>query len=280
MTELPHKRKRSGGPKSEAGKLAVSQNAIKTGSYSSMVILPGEDEADFKQLHEDYVASFTPSDVVESSLVYDLTVITWKKLRLERLEHLVFLNALNAQPTYQELMALNFDKRYHWLITKLDGLTQDRIEESELFLNFILSSNIEHFADPMVPVIPKEMQNFLDRMREIARDKFSLDLRVADVKLFSKVITNDKYWDEVFWRYAVRKIKQESEEVIWVQANLDSIQDALQQIKEKRLLSLMEMNGSGRAREDLNLHFLRALNELRRHQQWRQSRSAIEVSPE
>lgn len=35
------KRKRSGGPRTESGKQAVSKNALKTGSYSSLVVLPG-----------------------------------------------------------------------------------------------------------------------------------------------------------------------------------------------------------------------------------------------
>jgi hypothetical protein len=44
------KSKRSGGPKTAEGKLAVANNALKTGSYSSRAVLPGESEEDLKQL--------------------------------------------------------------------------------------------------------------------------------------------------------------------------------------------------------------------------------------
>ena len=42
--------KRSGGPKTEEGKLAVSQNAIKTGAYSNLAVLPNENPEEFNQL--------------------------------------------------------------------------------------------------------------------------------------------------------------------------------------------------------------------------------------
>jgi hypothetical protein len=60
------KSKRSGGPKTAEGKLAVANNALKTRSHSLKTILPGESEQDFKQLqdqgimrtHEDLQRSF------------------------------------------------------------------------------------------------------------------------------------------------------------------------------------------------------------------------------
>jgi len=59
MVGIP-KAKRGGGPKTEAGKLASSSNALKTGAYSSELTLPGESEADFKHLEEQVVRDFSP----------------------------------------------------------------------------------------------------------------------------------------------------------------------------------------------------------------------------
>ena len=38
--------------------------------------------------------SLKPNDVAESSMVRELAVLTWKKLRLERLEQAAFVRAL------------------------------------------------------------------------------------------------------------------------------------------------------------------------------------------
>ncbi len=53
MVGIP-KRKRSGGPKTEAGKLAASGNSIKTGAYSSIVTIPGESQEGFQSLYEEF----------------------------------------------------------------------------------------------------------------------------------------------------------------------------------------------------------------------------------
>ena len=90
------KSRRSGGPKSEEGKRASSRNALRTGVYSSMIVLPGEDESAFRELEEQFIRDFDPRDIAESAIVRELATITWKKLRLEKLEQSSFLRAMNA----------------------------------------------------------------------------------------------------------------------------------------------------------------------------------------
>jgi hypothetical protein len=89
------KSKRSGGPKTAEGKLAVASNALKTGSYSSRAVLPGESEEDFKQLQDQFVKDFLPKNVAESMIVHELSNLTWKLLRLTKLEDAHFLRAIN-----------------------------------------------------------------------------------------------------------------------------------------------------------------------------------------
>ena len=68
--------KRTGGPKTEAGKMASAKNAIKTGAYSTLIILPGESEKDFQELEEQFVRDFIPEDIVAATMVHNLTVLT------------------------------------------------------------------------------------------------------------------------------------------------------------------------------------------------------------
>lgn len=94
--------KRTGGPKTQAGKIASSKNALKTGAYSGTVILPGEQEEQFRELESSFVNDFRPADTAEAAMVHDLAVLTWKKLRLDKLEQRVILEKLNRPITIYE----------------------------------------------------------------------------------------------------------------------------------------------------------------------------------
>ncbi len=69
------KSNRTGGSKTDQGKLVTSRNAIKTGSYSSLIILPGESEQDLRLLEEQFFQDFSPEDVAQATLVRSLAII-------------------------------------------------------------------------------------------------------------------------------------------------------------------------------------------------------------
>ena len=77
MAGIP-KTPRSGGPRTDEGRVASSRNALKSGVYSAMVVIPGESEDDFRQMHDQFVADFFPRDIAEGAMVHDLAVLTWK----------------------------------------------------------------------------------------------------------------------------------------------------------------------------------------------------------
>jgi hypothetical protein len=78
---------RTGGPKTPQGKLIASRNSLKTGVYSKQQFLPGERPEDFEELKSMFMDDFKPIGVVEASLVQEITILAWKKLRLERVEN-------------------------------------------------------------------------------------------------------------------------------------------------------------------------------------------------
>jgi hypothetical protein len=102
------KSKRSGGPKTLEGKVASSRNAVKTGSYSSQIVLSSEEVAYFKAFEGEFMNDFEPLGVVESSMVHELSVLAWKKLRLERVEHQMMRDQLKAPITPQEYIDAGF----------------------------------------------------------------------------------------------------------------------------------------------------------------------------
>ena len=59
--------------------------ALKHGAYSATAILPGESQAEFKKLHRDTIAEFTPSGVLENDIVMTITRLLWRKQNLDTL---------------------------------------------------------------------------------------------------------------------------------------------------------------------------------------------------
>jgi hypothetical protein len=67
--------------------------------------------------------------------------------------------------------------------------------------------------------------------------------------------------------------------VVRVYSRRDEIKAAVKSVKEKRLLVIMELDKPRRVHSDLDRAFYRTLSELRKHQQWRQARNIIDVTP-
>ena len=102
---------RTGGPRSAEGKAVASRNSIKTGAYSTQVVLPGESEEEFRELEQCFFEDFRPEGVTEALMVHDLTVISWKKRRLTKMEHAVLMAQLQAPITAEELFQAGLPRR-------------------------------------------------------------------------------------------------------------------------------------------------------------------------
>jgi hypothetical protein len=76
----------STGPKTETGKAASSQNALKHGLTARTVLLPGEDEAAWRQMCEGMFQCFAPSCASEKELIQFLCDTQWRLQRCGRIE--------------------------------------------------------------------------------------------------------------------------------------------------------------------------------------------------
>jgi len=56
--------------------------ALKHGGYSATALLPGEDPAAFKKLHQDLIAEFNPSGALEDDIVATMARLVWRKQHL------------------------------------------------------------------------------------------------------------------------------------------------------------------------------------------------------
>ena len=76
---------KSTGPKTDEGKAAVSQNAVKHGLFAESVI-KGENEADYEAFHNGMFAELAPVGVVEAVLAERAVSLTWRLKRAERMQ--------------------------------------------------------------------------------------------------------------------------------------------------------------------------------------------------
>lgn len=269
---------RSGGPQTDEGKRIASQNALKTGAYSNTLILPGEDESQFRQIEDQFVRDFRPEDMAENAMVRDLAVLAWKKIRLENLEVRYTLSRLNAPLGY-------FDKNE----TKF--LSSPRVE-SNLHQIQIYTDDLRESA-----VLAKGHLDYLRGKGATAQDLESLENKYLLLhKILVKHIEGFKFVNptpknvlcyefetdtggtELFWNYFMQVATKELEEIIWLCKNQIQIQQELQAVKDKRLIEMMQNEKPSRAFDDLRRNFYRTLSELRKHQEWKRKMHVVDVS--
>jgi hypothetical protein len=281
------KSKRSGGPKTLEGKVASSRNAAKTGSYSSQIALSAEEEADFKAFEDEFMNDFEPQGVVETSMVHELAVLAWKKLRLERVEHQLMRDQLKSPITPQEYIDAGFGREgdLSFAMNRLEQLTTQfvKLHEDEIRLARSLKDRRDETA---LETLELEHPDFYARLHKAIKSFMRAGLQVVFVKTgidedrdvkIKKTLADTPIAD---LNEALDQIIQESKAVIHVSKNIKLIQGLKSKILDKRLMGMMESATSHRVHEDLGRLFSRRLKELREQQSWRLKRDIIDVLSE
>ena len=271
--------KRTGGPKTAAGKMASAKNAIKTGAYSNLIILPGESEKDFQELEEQFVRDFSPEDIVAATMVHNLTVLTWKKLRALKIEHAGLVRALTAKFEITDYLRVSFPSAISEagpVLTVVDAMSQ--AEEEDWIAAFA-------FCKQFIKTVPSEQElkalelsspllfNYLET-KAVAGDRQGCSFwpNLTVTTLGGKVLPFINYYCESFLKeYPVAKIAVE---------HIARLRQIVKEIKEARLLKFMQEKSIQRVHDDLDRAFYRNLSELRKHQHWRQERHTVDVTSE
>lgn len=283
------KSKRSGGPKSLEGKVASSRNAVKTGSYSAQIALSSEEEADFKAFEDEFMNDFEPLGVVESSMVHELAVLAWKKLRLERIEHQLMRDQLKAPITPKEYIDAGFlgEGGVEFALMQLDQMDNQFVDTHTRDLELAKSLKKDRYNESRIKSLDQNHFDFYVRLQKIVRhldqgpqkviyawagiddDKLSYNTKPSAADIPPSLLTE-----------ALDQVIEESEAVIHVSKNIVYIQGLKSKILDKRLMAMMESTTSHRAHEDLGRLFSRRLKELRDQQSWRLKRDIIDVLSE
>lgn len=284
--------KRSGGPRSEAGKAASSKNSIKTGIYSAQVVLPGERPEEFQELEQCFVDDFRPEGITESQMVHDLAVITWKKRRLNRIEHAVIMGQLQASITAEEFFEAGLPRRdgFKWALENQSCLTQENLELYERHAELAKGMGREEVRAERIAEIKKNAPDLFKRLERLVFDCMEADesRRHEDIppmlklNLFRRLTRGRPIEDMVdeMAPFLELEIIKQAEGLRYVMNHVDEINTIRQIVKDKRHLGLVGADGQSRAMDDLNRAFYRTLKELRTHQEWGRRHRVIDVSPE
>jgi hypothetical protein len=270
--------KRTGGPKTEAGKMASAKNAIKTGAYSSLIILPGESENDFKELEEQFFRDFSPEDGVAATMVQNLAVLTWKKLRAQKIEHSGLVRVLANKFDITDYLRVSFPVAVTnpgHVLTLVDGMTP--VMEDELRLEF-------GYCKQFIKAMPTAQE--LQEMKQQSPSLYAY--------LESKAPSGRKdcsFWPTMnvtrangqvspFIQAHCKSHLDENDAPVIAVENIVRLRQIVKEIKEARLLKFIQESSIQRVHDDLDRAFYRTLSELRKHQHWRQERNTVDVTSE
>ncbi len=99
--------RKSTGPKTPQGKMRSRMNALKHGLDAEILILPGEQEAEYREREGAWAASHPPRDPLEAELLEQAVQLSWRFDRAERVcaAHLAERIQLLQSPEYRRQQA-------------------------------------------------------------------------------------------------------------------------------------------------------------------------------
>ena len=273
------KSQRTGGPKTPEGKAVTSRNALKSGAYSQLVVLPGEESEDFAELQQHFFDDFKVQGVLEATLAGELAALTWRKMRLQRLERGHLITRLGREVTEEELRQVDFKFPYD---AKRWVLNQEQFEGFNVKVYRRYLKRIDEMLEnlPSLEALEALESNQPDLFDWLLEESESQGLRRPTIELLSvSRVTEDGNPDVPFINRPLKVIKRVIEAILWVADHQEELESARERIRDNRLLSFMQENRSARIFGDLDKNFYRTLTELRKQQDWRRKHGAIDVTP-
>lgn len=273
------KSKRTGGPRTAAGKALASRNSLKTGAYSAAAQLPGESEKEFRALVADIARDCQAQGAIESMLSEKLAEICWKQRRLGKVENLMRLSALSRPMTLNELQSVGF-----WVPSDaavfIDSESQSVAEyESYLGAEAYLETYIRErkFSEEDLRNMESTVPDIYEFVVDCARN---LGLNDAS----SRVLANTTIGNEGNRAPILLRAYQDALDYfkarMWITDRQAEFDAAKQRVWDQRMVDLILSEKTARASDYLSREFSRTLAELRKQQEWRRKTQVIDVTPE
>jgi len=170
---------KSTGPKTDEGKAAVSQNAVKHGLFAESVI-EGENEADYEAFHDEMLAELAPVGSVESMLAERVISLWWRLRRAERMQNQVIDDMIGRIVTNRPARR----KRECYYINQGIRLNDPRVDLDDLPLGRIANSDWSYcrVLDRMMLYERRIENSVIKLMKELKRFQIMRQIEFEDVE--------------------------------------------------------------------------------------------------
>jgi hypothetical protein len=255
---------KSTGPITEEGKKRISGNAIKTGFYSTHLILPGENEEEFLNLKQTLNTQLGSKNLISEYLIHDLTVLLWKRMRLLNVEHRVIQHLIEQPITQKELepfLSINWPEDCASVLAKIDSIDETFFKESQSYKSIAESLLLKNITQSEFAEIIQEDSSF---KREVMSrlDKSAIKNIIVNISGFDYPELSTRR-DPVLMMVLADMVKA-TDLTIWAYTYRKELSEAIKKVKDGRLLKFMQDESISRAHEDLRRSFTRLLKEIRR----------------
>lgn len=266
------KAKSSGGPQTDEGKKIASRNSLKTGTYSKLVVLPNESQQEFDQLVEQFQKDFYPKDTVEMMLVREMAVITWKKLRLEKLEYDYCTRQLATQITLEEFLSIDhrFTEEIYRFWIDPEGLSSKEADLLSQMVKYIEPHRRRNVSVAQLSHIKAEFKTLYASILDVYVQARPLVAREPSLEeLVSTKIRQPDEPEKYLIPLCIDKLLPQIRAGLQCAKFQEQIDEGIIQIRQERLLKMMQLGGVQRASDDLNRVMIRTVSEYRKHHEWR-----------
>jgi hypothetical protein len=146
----------STGPRSDAGKAAVSQNAAKHGLSAASPVLSSEDRVAFDALVENLVSEFQPHGEHESFLIRQMAEARWRLARIRLIETAAF-DLLVGEPAPEN--------PYARIAEKMIANGGDVLSKLERYASAAERSYYKAHKELKASVLPRQKEQQAERSR-------------------------------------------------------------------------------------------------------------------
>ena len=268
MADRPFARKRSGGPRTAAGKALVAGNAISHGVNARMVTLASEDPAEFETLFQGLVADFRPVGTTETLIIHRMAHLVWKQRRLEGYEHDQISQAalvkVQIEEIWKKMNLLKPGDTVYKLFGSLDDFDGPDLAHAKSLL--LDCGEFEQLPKIVMDPVqgPKDFPEFWQhvipygwRTDPITSTVFGLSTDDPDLEIMAEI------------KSAVNGTRRHFEAVVFLIENRDNIHHAQAAVRAEKMTLAWNLDRSHRYHTLLEGQFYRALKELRAQQNWR-----------
>jgi hypothetical protein len=162
------------------------------------------------------------------------------------------------------------------VIGYLDSLTQAYVKEHEIKKKFAQELLARQVTPQILDALKKSCRPLYD---DVMQEAYEYEIENLSHGALCDETIEDEGEQKNLMHFLLGRQVDVCDDITWTYENLEKIQAGIQEIKDGRLVTLMQGDRTGRAREDLSRSFFRTLSELRKHQHWRYQRDAVDVSP-